>query len=518
MAYQETSLKNMAVLNIKKTPQRFKLPSAQTVLVAFLSLLAAVLIGLGVALLPPSFSLGLGAFVLAPIFIMAVWMAPKVDAIPDQWLVRLLLAAVFIYFIWPRNAFIPVSILPIKHPQKMLYAGLLLLWIYLLLKCAPFRERLAGRLRVLPWLMYAWLALALLHVLSALFSQEPIYSIYRLMIDLGTVYLLLPVALSVLRDEQDVRALIYCLIAAALINCLYALPEFALRRNLFERVTTLSDIDPAMAKQILMAKLRGGQYRAQGSFDHPLLFSEYLLVILPFSLVMVVHSPKLRKRMVAASLIIMLGLLLSRSRVALAGSAVGVFVLLFIMLAQNAKGTQRNPWPLVISLLMLPVLLGGAYFATTQLGQIAMGRTAGEASSTNARAVMLHDGSKLILESPLLGYGPALGGLELNFRNTEGVLTLDNYLLVMALDAGLISLALFVGVILATAYVAVRYSLREQGERFMFMQAIAAGAISFLVVKSVLGTGLNNMLLPLFMAFLVVLVDRPERCGLRVAG
>lgn len=502
----------MAVLNIKKTPQRFVLPKLQTFLIALLSILSAALIGASIALLPPVFSLGLGAFVLVPIFVMAVWMAPRVETIPDQWLVRLLLAAVFIYFIWPRNAFIPVSVLPIKHPQKMLYAGLLLIWIYLLFKCGAFRERLMERLRVLPWLMYAWLALALLHVVAALFSAEPMYSMYRLLIDLGTVYLLLPVALSVLKDEKDVRALVYCLIAAAVVNCLYALPEFALRRNIFEKVITLSEIDPAMAKQIMMAKLRGGQYRAQASFDHPLLFSEYLLVILPFSLVLTFYSPRWRKFMGLISLVIMMGLLLSRSRVALAGSAVGIFVLLVIILAQNAKGNSRNPWPLVISILAVPALLGGAYLATTQLGQIAMGRTSGEASSTNARAVMLHEGSKLILESPLLGYGPALGGMELNFRNTEGVLTLDNYLLVMALDAGLISLALLVGVILATAYVATKYAMKEQGQRFIFMQAIAAGAVSFLVVKSVLGTGLNNMLLPLFMAFVVVLIDRPDQC------
>ncbi|MCP5877326.1 hypothetical protein NL390_33200, partial [Klebsiella pneumoniae] len=82
-----------------------------------------------------------------------------------------------------------------------------------------------------------------------------------------------------------------------------------------------------------------------------------------------------------------------------------------------------------------------------QVGSITAGRTAVEASSSNARAVMLWEGTALLFESPIFGYGPGLGALALNFRNPDGVLTLDNYLLILALDCGVIPVILFVGIV-----------------------------------------------------------------------
>jgi hypothetical protein len=481
-----------------------KIRDPRAILTFSLSGLAVFVIGASIPILPPIYSVGLAAFILLPILVVVMGRLPEITVIPQKPLTWALFASIFIYFVWPRSAFIPISALPVKHPQKMLYFALIAFWVFLLFKCPPLRQRLIARIKLAPALMMLWGMLIVWQIVTVITGDELLYSAFRLFIDITVVYLLLPIAISVLEDEESVLKLFYLLILAAVINCIYALPETLLRRNIFEKVTTLADIDPRMAKQYLAAKLRGGHYRAQASFDHPLLFAEYLLLMLPFSLVLAIKGRKFRRLMVCASFVIICGLVLSRSRVALVVGAGVISILIVAYLFASARGSKRNPWPLVITLLVIPLFLGAAYFVASELGQITVGRTATEASSSNARAAMLWEGLKVLGNQPIFGYGPGVGGFVLNYQNSDGAMTLDNYLLAFALDSGIVGLILLLSVF-ALAYIAIVKGGPQVVPAAYVLPALLASLTAFIVVKTILGTGLNNLMLALLIAAVVVI-------------
>jgi O-Antigen ligase len=416
--------------------------------------------------------------------------------IPDRLLFQLLLWATFIYFIWPRYAFIPISALPIKHPQKMLHIALIGVFIYCLIKCAPLRERLRERIQLCKPLFWAWAGLALWQLLSVGASDVPFYSFSRWLIDFQSIYLYLPLGLACIPGEKQARTLIAALVAAAAINGVYALAETAIHRSIFERFQTLSMVDPVLAKQIVMAKIRGGSYRAQASFDHPILFAEFLAFVLPFA-VCALFKEKIQLRYVLAIGLILLGLVLSKSRTAAVGAVIGGLGALILMMRHAVRSGQIGAWVYPTALIVSPILLGGAYIAFNELTSIAMGRTGAEASSTTARFDMLVAGLKLVLSSPLLGYGIGLGGNTLNFQNGEGVVTLDNYYLLLTLDSGLPAFILFISTLIGIS------RIKTKSTSIELASAAIPALIFFGLSKIILGTYLNNHLLPLLAAIMI---------------
>jgi O-antigen ligase len=291
-------------------------------------------------------------------------------------------------------------------------------------------------------------------------------------------------------------------VVAAAINGVYALAETAIHRSIFERFQTLSEIDPLAAKQLLMAKMRGGSYRAQASFDHPILFAEFLAFMLPFAIASMFRG-KIQWAYLVAIGLILLGLVLSKSRTAAVGALVGGIGAALLLLRQSVQAGRIGSWVYPAILIGSPIVIGAAFIAFNEIAAIAMGKTGAEASSTLSRFGMLVSGVKLALSSPLLGYGIGLGARELNFQNGSGVITLDNYYLLLTLDSGIPALLAFA----ACYFMIFTLQTKRIGAPANFRSAAIPALVFFALSKVILGTYLNNFLIPLIISITIAMAS-----------
>jgi hypothetical protein len=472
---------------------------------------AACLAGLAIAVLPLNLSLAFAILLIGGLVLAVAAVSPPMRRIPERSLLLGLCLCVGLYFLWPRNVFLPIPALPIKHPQRLVHLCLLLWAMVVLAKCAPARERVSERLRAIPWVTTAWVVFWVWMGLSAVTSRAPLAAWSSWLLDVLIVAAMYPLALLALKSQREVRLLVLALVGAACLNAAFAMVESVRQRNLFESVSSLHLVDPEMAKLVVDAKIRGGKYRAQAAFDHPLLFAEYMVVCLPFVLVSLLVRGRGRLLSFLAAIAVVAGLTLAHSRVVLAASLIMGLVLAVLLILRGAAAGRRNPWPLVLTLLALPIALLFGFFATDVLGNLAQGRSADEANSSGARVTMLVQGLQVLAESPLLGYGAGQGALALNFRNTFGLLTLDNFLLVVALDAGVPALLAFLLCTVAAIATSFRLAVVHDLQTSAWPLAVPAAIAAFLAIKLVLGTNLNNLLLGLLLALTAISAAEAKR-------
>ena len=451
--------------------------------------LAAVL-GAAVVLLPLAYVMGFALVMLAPLWAIVIFGLPKVQRVPYPLLQGVFGFIIFMYFVWPQYVLIPWSALPIKSPQKILYFIYLAVWLGYLAKVPEMRDRLKQSYHHNKLTLNLLIALIAWRLITVFTSELPFVSFYRFVYEISTYFLMVPIAISLVRSDDDIKTLLNWLLAAAVVTSLYAIPEYAIKHTIFARFNTLNIIDPIQAQLVNAPKFRGGNYRAQSSFDHPLSFSEFLVSVLPWALISIMIF-KRRWLVVAGVGLIGVGLVLTNSRSSLAGAMVVVGLLLFLALFRNAKNGRTDQWPLIAAIVLLPIALMSAYLFSSPFVALLKGRTALEQGSTFARTQMLDRGLPLVIQKPVAGYGPGMGATKLDFTNTHGTITLDNYYLSAALDSGVT----YVFLLIALSIAALFRSMREIGDadpmRAWMFGSMGIGIIGFLIVKAVLGTELN---------------------------
>lgn len=455
------------------------------------ALLSALTLGLAVAWLPLSFTLVLSTLLLLSLSGAVLLALPNAKSVPYKYLIWTLGLCLFLYFVWPKNVFIPIAALPVKHPQKILYLVFLMVWVAFLVKSVEMRRQFTisfAQNRTIVWL---WIALIAWRFLTIFTSGEPVYSLFRFFDDFLTYFIVLPIVMTVVRSDADVRLMMNWLLAAAIVTSLFAMPEVLIKRNLFASISTLDLVDPVQAQQIISAKFRAGVYRAQSSFDHPLTFSEFLVTVMPWAIASLLVLRKRRWMMVSVIALIGLALMLTNSRSSIAASMIVTALLLFIAVMRNAQSGRRNPWPMIGATFLLPLAIFVTVLFSGSMQEILKGRTNVEYGSTQARVQMLDLGLPLVSEEPLLGYGPGLGARTLGFANTFDIITLDNYYLAAALESGIPYVVLLVALALVAFVKCLRTVGDEDPRRAWLYASIAAGLVGFCAVKAVLGTPLN---------------------------
>ena len=467
-------------------------------LIAF-ALFSSLILGLAAAWLAPSFTVILAMLMLLPLSGAILLALPTVRRLPQKHLLVFFGLCLFLYFVWPKHVFIPVAALPVKHPQKILYLFFLAVWVAYLFKSVEMRRQFTQsfvRNKTIVWL---WIGLVAWRFLTVLTSDEPLFSFFRFFDDFLTYYIWFPVVLTLVRSDADVRTVMNWLLAAAIVTSLFVLPEVLIKKNLFLSISTMDMVDPVQAQQITSAKFRGGTYRAQSSFDHPLTFSEFLVTVMPWAAASLLVLRKRRWMMAAALGLIGLALMLTNSRSSIAASMIMGALFLFIAVMRNARSGSRNPWPLAGAIFLLPLAIFVTVLFSGTMQEILAGRTSVEQGSSLARMQMFDQGLPLVLAQPLLGYGQGLGAWKLGFANTFGVITLDNYYLAAALESGIPYVLLFIALALAAVVKCLRTVGDEDPWRAWMYASIGAGLVGFMAVKSVLGTPHN---FPIFFVLL----------------
>jgi hypothetical protein len=181
-----------------------------------------------------------------------------------------------------------------------------------------------------------------------------------------------------------------------------------------------------------------------------------------------------------------------------------IFAAFFVV--RSSKYKKFN-YSTVISLLLVPALIGGAISAYMILLTLSHGTTAEERISSMARVIMLEKGIPLIEAQPVVGYGVGLGGYTLGFVGEGGMLTLDNYYLLLALDSGLLALMIFCLMLVWTGKKLITALTLQQRNYSTRLAALALSVIGIAIFQTILGTTHNFPLLFLLLATMIVVLE-----------
>ncbi|MFG6487510.1 O-antigen ligase family protein [Roseateles sp. BYS78W] len=430
----------------------------------------------------------------------------------DQRLLRLWLAAIVVTItLWPSYMAIRVGGLPSIDLRKIVF-GLSVLMFFYQCMARPVLSR--GWQTLAPgakWMCWAVALYGLLRFVSAFESQAPVLSFLAVAWEWVYYYIPFFFVLFLMRDEGSRQLFVrfVCLLSLAVLA--FAVYERISGTNPLLRFAPVSNDAGELATALTMSRLRDGVFRAQATFEHPLMLAEFAAVVAAFSFGLALNGRLALVRLAgfAVFLASCAAALLSGSRIAFVSLAV-VVAAVTLATVVRARGTRKITTAIATRLFVMLSMAAFAAMAVPLLQNLLLGRTATEASSSSARVQMLKDGIPAMLDSPFFGKGFGRAALEAGVYGSGGILTLDNYLLNVGIDAGVPALLIFIAIFILPAWMAFKRITEEEGPEQPFLIAGMAALIGLLAVRLILSIPYNLVFAFVIAALVVGAIPRKQ--------
>lgn len=444
------------------------------------------------------------AFYLAPLF--GVWLVfllmlavgfllllkmPAVNHTADRLGIWLIFLFVIFSIVWPRYALLRVPGSPGLSPPRLLQGMLTVYWLYIVSKNFSYRSILVSRIKESRPFFIAVGLLLLFKFFSVFSSDLPFVSLKGFFNELLSVYFLILVSLTFVRDINDVRIVLFAFLVGSMGAVGVGIVEYALNKNVF---IGFLDVDSDYMKQVFAEKIRAGSYRLQSTFSHPLTFSEFMVVSTPVGVVLL---RKLLRNNILFFFVFLLSISACTLVVIKSGSRSGVGALLlgvglyFVLCSARQLIVSRDRVSSVFNIFFIltciVALVLGLYF----ISDILVGKTTRELNSALVRLEMWSRGIQMALDQPLFGYGQDMAAITLGFVEGDGNITIDSYYLSVLLEAGIIGFVCYLFLILYALFKGLSRGFCED-ENSLFLIAISVSIICFAVVKSVLSLTHNH--------------------------
>jgi O-antigen ligase len=229
---------------------------------------------------------------------------------------------------------------------------------------------------------------------------------------------------------------------------------------------------------------QGAEGRASGAFNHPNLLAQYLVLGLPLAIVAAVEARgRWRPVALAAAALIAIALLLTLTRAAIIGGAVGVLALMVWPRFRRAAAIG-------LCVVMAGLPLGLSAVTQSRDAQIIRTRlsTVGAETETNPRLRIYERAPSMLADRPLLGVG--IGNFYVwsplyGMRDKGGFVFehAHNVALTIALETGLIGLAALVAFVWRMAAVCLRVVRQRAGPLHGIGVGVVAGFASIATVS-----------------------------------
>lgn len=483
-----------------------------TISALFIALVAVVVGGFS-ALLPASFSARLGFLIAGAVVVLLALLMSAGARAPRAGIRYLLFTWVVVSVVWPHYLTFRGLPGPGVNPIRLVYWSMAALWFFWFVGSKEFRHQLLARLSTFRPFVILLSAYLVWGLICSVFSKLPFVSIYHSIQLMAGPVLIFLVALSCLRDRQDVDRVLLLVVIAAILAVVVGLVEAVKQKNLFyDLVPSLfpqgGEGELSWAEQLIRDKSRDGNYRVMSTFVHPLTFGEYLALSLPLAIFMAGYAVKATRRMIGfiAIPLIFIGLYICHTRSPLL--AVGMAVLGLVGSLGVRAVRQRASFSAAIAGFFFLVAVPIAAVALIVVGlEMSAGRTIGEVGSSSARLVMFQRGGTLVFEQPLLGYGPGFAAVTLGFLPGFTSLTIDSYYLSVALESGLPGLLVFFAMLAYPIGKGLATSARIPGIDGARLAVIAVSLLGFAVVKLVLSQPDNLAAVFLMLALLCISLE-----------
>lgn len=455
-------------------------------------LVPALVLGLLIGSFPPGFTVRVVALPIFVGFLILAWMMRSREApMPGRLSMLVLFATAALSVLWPRYIFFSVGG-PQVNPLTLMTFAAIVLALALIASSPALTARIAEVHRgskpigtvLLLWLVWRFIA--------TLAGKYPLAAGFDFVRELGYLTSFYLIGLIIACSENGPRNLIRLILGSALFLGAAGVVEALQQNNPFVRFagsgSTLSAIDAL--KVIAMEKVRGGSYRVQTTFEHPLVFSQFLVAALPLAGYAAVWEKSKLWRLVAI-VFIPLGLLALYKTGSRAGVICLAGTLAFLAFFGWLKLVRSRGYGKAVAFAAVPAVVL-AFAAVALLAQeLASGRTRVEQSSSQVRLKMLELGVRALEESPVLGFGQASAISKAGVLDpATGAGSLDSLLLTTAIDAGYVGLALFLLFVLLVVgkgtFAALRLKGEESARQICLVAAVLAifGAFITLSINS----------------------------------
>lgn len=479
-------------------------------LFCFFILLFAIVFGAVSAVFPVGFLARFAVVAVVLVVLFFGWALQREGpwgALPSlRWLLLLVVA---LSVLWPRYLFVHKAGLPGINPLTILTMAALFACFFGIAYSRAFGRDLrtiftSGGVAFSFFLLWFFWRL-----FASMIGEEPIYSSIEVVKEFVYIGSFVFFGLVIAVWEPGPRYLFRVLIGCGLIVSVVGVYEGFVQMNPFIGFIS-SDGDmtaPRVLISIAAEKLRDGAFRAQSTFDHPIVFAQFVAALIPLALFVATRDSSRFWRLVAfvALPCALLAIANSGSRsgyvsVAMAfGLVASIWWLRAIIYGRFSKA---------VAIVALPAMIGAAIIAWFFVSEMVAGRNQHEISSTSVRLLMLRDGIAALWESPLWGFGHGLSVTKAGVTNPMGLATIDNYLLSIAVDYGYVGFSLFVlGVVFFSAR-ALSFAVRAKGVSGEYVGACLAAVVALVVTFAGVSIYQNMTLF-----WLLVTVSVPVMCG-----
>lgn len=398
--------------------------------------------------------------------------------------------------LWPRYVALWIPGLPSINLQRIATAFSLTMIAVSLLYGKWFRNEIFKSIKNNAIIWISIFTFVIFRFLSIFSSQDTGTSTYQYIneIFVHVIFIVAGVAIGsdVTRARWFALTITICFYIATIIGAI----EYILGKNLFANF-----VDPtnAYVQWALSEKVRGGGYRSQSTFGHPLTYAEFASVGFCFA----VYISSKTKKSFWKYLGITTAFLCATSAVITSGSRAGygVFAVTASLIALapllNAIFRKKLNLKMVTIWAFLSILLAIIF---TAAALIIYEHGFGEKSyaiSNNARALMYERGLYLATKSPIFGYGLGMAADTIGIRSGNGVsqYTIDSLLLSLLVDSGVFVIISFFSVCIISTARSFSSAFKGNEENWFFWYALGSSILSMLLFKSILSLPDNNFLL-----------------------
>ncbi|NRR31606.1 O-antigen ligase family protein [Oxalobacteraceae bacterium] len=466
-------------------------------------LLTAVFMGLVAAVAPPGVIARFGVVIFGVFALLVAWgfRHRARGETREAWLDTLSSFVVMMSIAWPPYVFFSAGGLPKVNPFTLSVSfGLVLLGFCMIYRRGFYAQHFAV-LREIRWPMVLFGTWIVWRFICTAASKNPVAGNVGMLRELVFTYGVFFYALILCQRGDGIQGLARIVVGCTLFVAGAGLLEAIEGKNRFAPLAGVADAGESgsAVASIIGEKIRGGAFRAQSVFSHPVVFGQYLGGAAPIVFIAALLDKNRLWRLIALVTLplILLGVYKSGSRSGLLALAVSGAILLGFLWVRIVVSSRKYRG---FALAAVPVVLVLFSFVYGFGEQLVLGKSSVEHSSSLVRVFQMHTAMRAIGDSPLMGFGQGAANGIAGVIGGGGVLTMDVYYIDVLLQAGWPGAVLFLLMVSTSIVVVMREFSRSVADSRYYLPAFGAAMVSVLVTSIGVGTSSNMLLMALCMA------------------
>jgi len=456
------------------------------------------------------------AIPIAVLAILVVWALPSGDYAPTKALQPLYVTFFAALFIWPNYLAIALPGLPWITLLRLTGLPLLFTLLVCLSVSGQFRAHLKEVFNYDPWISRLLPLFVALMTVSIVYSVRPSASVSRYVVATTNWISIFFVTLVLFTRPGFPLRWMKLLMALATIVALLGVWESFTSRVLWAgHIPSILKIEDEAVLRALAGTARAatGKYRVQSTYGTPLGLSEFMGLVAPFAVHLLLTGHRAAVRAFAAVYLVtaLYVVIATDSRLGLISSLLsGLLYLLFWSLLRWRRDRGSIMAPAIV--LAYPAIFCFGVAATFAIGRLRAKVWGGgaQAASNDARAAQWETAWPKIFSHPH-GHGVGQAGGVLGYVGADGIPTIDSYFLNMLLDYGFIGFVLYFGMFGRGVWIGARAIIGGNLNReLQLLLPLTIALINYIIIKSVFSQEDNHPLAFIMLAAVVALSRRAD--------